>query len=146
MMAEQKSQSRAVQRACFACSLLLSVAARAPTPAKPAASEVRRVPAVPKLPPLPKAPPVPSVRDLPKLGDVPKLDVPKLDVPKLDVPKLDVPTNAHDLTSAGEVALAALPDEIKPLMPDPDKLADWFQGHGGAILGTGSMVLAPLGY
>ena len=48
--------------------------------------------------------------------------------------------------SAQDVVLAVVPDEVKQLIPDPDKLAEWFQGHGGAILGTGTMVVAPLGF
>lgn len=86
------------------------------------------VPAIPTVPSLPKVPEVPKVPSVPKLPSAPNLSSPQ------------------DLSSAGEVALAAMPEEVKKLIPDPDKLAEWFQGHGGALLGTGTMVVAPLGY
>ncbi|HEY3665539.1 MAG TPA: OmpA family protein [Polyangiaceae bacterium] len=120
------------------CTLAVSLTAHAEAPA-PSATEPLPDAAKPALPALPKLPPVPKK---PTLADVPASSLPA----RPELPKLPQLPSSHDLTSAGEVALAALPDEIKPLIPDPDKLAEWFQGHGGAILGTGTMVLAPLGY
>ncbi|HVU03706.1 MAG TPA: OmpA family protein [Polyangiaceae bacterium] len=91
--------------------------------------------------PVAGAPGTPGAPEVPKLPDVPRVP----DVTKLpDANALTTPPS--DLSSAAEVTLAALPEEVKQIVPDPDKLADWFQGHGGAILGTGTMVVAPLGY
>lgn len=121
----------------------------------------------PKAPDVPKVPKAPKVRDVPKLPEglapgtvlpdgtkIPELPMPQLPGVKLpgapnadglpQVPDLSqVPT---DLDSAKEVVLAAAGEEVKKLLPDPDKLAEWFQGHGGAILGTGTQLVAPLGY
>src|SRR5450631_3285772 len=121
------------------CTLAVSLTASAQPPA-PSAADLPPDAAKAAAHALPKLPPAPHK---PSLGDLPASSLPgRPELPKLP----QIPTNSADLTSAGEVALSALPEEIKPLIPDPDKLAEWFQGHGGAILGTGSMVLAPLGY
>lgn len=60
------------------------------------------------------------------------------------VPKVpELPTNVSSLK---EVMLVNVGEEVQKMVPDPERLAKWFQGHGGAILGTGTQLVAPLGY
>jgi len=95
----------------------------APGTVLPDGTKIPELPQVPKLPGAPRAPGAEGLPGAPDLSQVPT-----------------------DLDSAKDVVLAAAGEEVKKLLPDPDKLADWFQGHGGAILGTGTVVVAPLGY
>jgi outer membrane protein OmpA-like peptidoglycan-associated protein len=110
----------------------------------------QRLPEPPRVPPVPKLPEglkpgtvLPDGTKIPDLPPIPK--APGLPAGQLpQTPDLSqVPT---DLDSAKEVVLAAAGEEVKMLLPDPEKLAEWFQGHGGAILGTGTQLVAPLGY
>jgi len=63
--------------------------------------------------------------------------------PKLDLPQLPRVSDAK--AQAGEVLLETISNEVKPLLPDPNRVAEWFMGHGGAILGTSTGVVVPLG-
>ncbi len=151
-------------RSAYLCGVGLGLCLAAPAQAqeKPKAADALKLPETPKVPSVPKVPSAPKlpeglapgtvlpdgtrIPDLPKVPQLPGVKLPG--APGADglpqAPDLSqVPT---DLDSAKEVVLAAAGEEVKKLLPDPDKLAEWFQGHGGAILGTGTQLVAPLGY
>ncbi len=89
-------------------------------------------------------PPVPKLPDIRSAGEQLKSRL-STETPELpDIPKApDLPTNVSSLK---EVMLVKVGERVQQLIPDPARLAKWFQGHGGAILGTGTQLVAPLGY